>query len=225
LTRFQSISTLPKGDTAAAVSADIHITPDGKFLYASNRGANNNIAMFTIDQTTGNLTLQGNQTTHGNTPRNFVIDPTGTFLLVANQDGSNIVTFKIGPSTGLLVETGIQTTVPNPACLKFLYVNEDNTAARNPLSPFRHNGNPLQMKMRASASGVVLTYSIRSSSFVQLSMFTVTGKRVASLAQQERSPGEYSVTIGAEGTIPDGLYVCRLQAGNYEQSTLLRVAK
>lgn len=113
MTLFQSIST------GGASCADIHISPDGKFLYASNRGGNNNIAMYSIDQTNGKLALLGHQATLGNTPRNFVIDPTGTFLLVANQDGNSVVTFKINPATGLLISTGIQTSVPSPVCLKF----------------------------------------------------------------------------------------------------------
>ncbi len=120
LTRFQTVSTSPQGETRAAASADIHITPDGKYLYASNRGDINNIAMYAINQSTGKLTLLGHQTTHGRTPRNFVIDPAGNFLLVANQDDNNIITFKIDRSSGLLIETGNQTSIPNPVCLKFL---------------------------------------------------------------------------------------------------------
>jgi 6-phosphogluconolactonase len=133
LTRFQTISTLSAGDTSAAASADIHITPDGKYLYASNRGEINNIAIYAISQDSGKLSLLGHQSTLGRTPRSFVIDPTGTFLLVANQDDNNIVTFKINSSNGLLIETGIQTSVPSPVCLKFLEVHEKkvSTGIRN----------------------------------------------------------------------------------------------
>jgi 6-phosphogluconolactonase len=120
LVHFQTISTFTgaKGDTAAA--ADIHITPSGKYLYATNRGNMNNIAMYALNSETGELSLIGYQSSLGKTPRNFVIDPTGTFLLVANQDSDNVVTFRIDPKTGRLIETGIEAKIPTPVCLKFL---------------------------------------------------------------------------------------------------------
>jgi 6-phosphogluconolactonase len=120
LNRFQSISTLPEGETREPGAAAIHITPNGKFLYATNRAEINNIAMFAIDQESGRLRLLGHQSVKGKTPRNFVIDPSGTFVLVANQNSDNVVTFRIDPVTGLLKDTGIETAIPSPVCLKFL---------------------------------------------------------------------------------------------------------
>lgn len=119
LTRFQKISTVEKGDPAQSACADIQIHPSGKFLYASNRGEVNSIAVFTINQETGRLSLTGSQSSKGRTPRSFVIDPSGRFLLVANQDTDNVVTFKIDPVTGMLTDPDIQTKVHTPVCLKF----------------------------------------------------------------------------------------------------------
>ena len=119
LSRFQEISTLPAGETRKAGCADIHITPSGKFLYATNRGEINNIAMYSIDTANGQLKVLGHQSVKGRTPRSFAIDPTGTFLLVANQDSDNIVTFKIDSSNGKLIDTGIEAKVPTPVCVKF----------------------------------------------------------------------------------------------------------
>jgi 6-phosphogluconolactonase len=99
-------------------SADIHVSPDGLFLYASNREDENTISIFSIDQTTGRLTLAGHQYTSGFQPRNFVIDPTGKFLLVANVSSGNVVVFKRNLTTGLLSKTGIKIHVPNPSCLQ-----------------------------------------------------------------------------------------------------------
>jgi len=124
LSRFQTISTLPSGVTAAAHAADIHMTPDGKYLYASNRGTNNNIAMYSINQGTGELSLLGHQAALGNNPRGFAIDPSGKFLLVGSQDNNKVITFKIDPATGLLSTTGIQTSVTSPVCLKFVVVHQ-----------------------------------------------------------------------------------------------------
>jgi 6-phosphogluconolactonase len=118
LTPFQTISTLPTDYTGRKWSADIHISPDGKFLYGSNR-AHESLAIFKIDKKTGKLTFVGHQSVNGKTPRNFVIDPTGRFLLVANQDSDNITVFKRDKKTGLLTATGKEIKISQPVCLKF----------------------------------------------------------------------------------------------------------
>jgi 6-phosphogluconolactonase len=115
---LQRIATHPDDFKGAIGSADIHVSPDGKFLYASNRGDENTITIFLIDQKTGKLQLKGYQSTLGKTPRNFMIDPTGNFLLVANQETNNIVIFKRDQQTGLLQPTGKQIEIPKPVCLK-----------------------------------------------------------------------------------------------------------
>ena len=100
-------------------AADIHITPDGKFLYASNRiSTENTLSIFKIDTNNGSLTLVGHQSTHGDHPRNFVIDPTGKFLLVANMNSGNIVVFKIDPNTGLLIKSNTEIQMDNPSSLR-----------------------------------------------------------------------------------------------------------
>lgn len=100
-------------------SADIHISPDGLFLYASNRWDHENtISIFSIDQTNGTLKLVGHQSTLGDNPRNFVIDPTGNFLIVANQVSNNLIVFKRDRKTGLLTRIGKEITVRNPSCLQ-----------------------------------------------------------------------------------------------------------
>ena len=119
-TLFQTISTLPADYKGSMGSADIHVSPDGKFLYASNRGEANNLAIYAIDPGTGILKLTGHQSTMGKTPRNFNFDPTGNYLLAANQNSDNIVIFKIDHHTGLLTETGKQIYVPNPVCIKWI---------------------------------------------------------------------------------------------------------
>ena len=102
-------------------SADIHVSPDGRFLYASNRANTNNIAIFSINQADGQLTTIGFQPTELH-PRNFIITPDGKFLLAANRDSNSIQIFKINKKTGLLKEKITQkiTTVDRPVCLKFI---------------------------------------------------------------------------------------------------------
>ena len=122
LQSIQRISTLPAGAEGNPGSADIHVSPDGKFLYASNRGDFNNIAIFKIDGKNGALGLVGFQSTLGKTPRNFNFDPTGNFLLVGNQASDEIVIFRRDLKTGLLSDTKKRIAVGKPVCLKWAAV-------------------------------------------------------------------------------------------------------
>ncbi|MGC4035032.1 MAG: lactonase family protein [Chitinophagaceae bacterium] len=117
---LQNISALPPDFIGQFTSADIHVSSDGKFLYASNRDASNTIAIFSIDQKSGQLTLVGHQSTLGKTPRNFDLDPSGNYLLVANQNSDNIIVFKRDKQTGLLSDTGKKIEVGNPVCIKWV---------------------------------------------------------------------------------------------------------
>ncbi len=120
LQKIQRMSALPANFTGSIGSADIHISRDGEFLYCSNRGSSNSITIFKIDSLTGKLTLVGEQSCLGKTPRNFNFDPTGNFLLVANQQSDDIVIFKIDKKTGLLSDTNKRINVPNPVCIKWI---------------------------------------------------------------------------------------------------------
>jgi 6-phosphogluconolactonase len=122
LKNIQRISTLPAGDTGLIGSADIHVSQDGKFLYASNRGKGNSntIAIFKINTSNGMLTSVGHQYTMGNIPRNFNFDPSGNFLLVANQESNEVVIFKRNIQTGLLTDTGKRIEVGKPVCIKWI---------------------------------------------------------------------------------------------------------
>lgn len=119
LKKIQTISTIKKGAKGFAGSADIHVSPDGKFLYASNRGDFNNIAIYKIDAKSGKLTIVGFQPTLGKAPRNFNFDPSGNYLLVANQESDEIVVFKRDLKKGLLTDTGNRVSVGKPVCIKW----------------------------------------------------------------------------------------------------------
>ena len=119
LKSLQTISTLPKDFTGTNNSAELEVHPNGKFLYASNRG-HDSIAVFAIDPRTHTLTLVEHAPTQGKMPRNFAIDPTGAYLLAANQNTNNIVVFRIDQATGRLTPTGESVTTPLPVCILFL---------------------------------------------------------------------------------------------------------
>ncbi|HEU4859045.1 MAG TPA: lactonase family protein [Chitinophagaceae bacterium] len=122
LSLLQNISGLPRDFNGVVGSADIHVSPDGKFLYCSNRGESNTIGIFSINQSNGQLNWIDHQSTLGKTPRNFNIDPTGNFLLVANQNSDEVVIFKRDKQTGLLTDTGKRINVSKPVCLKWIPV-------------------------------------------------------------------------------------------------------
>lgn len=111
-----SYSTLPEKYTQENFCADIHISTDGRFLYASNRG-HNSIAIFSIEAD-GTLLLQEHESTRGDWPRNFALSPNNDFLLVANQYSDNIVSFKRDPRTGSL-EYITEVSAYTPVCILF----------------------------------------------------------------------------------------------------------
>ncbi len=119
LKKIQRISTLVAGDMRFPGSADIHVSSDGKFLYATNRSTVNNIAVYSIHKK-GTLSLLGHQSTLGNGPRNFNFDPTEKFLLVGNQNSDEIVIFERNSETGLLKDTGKRIAVGKPVCIKWI---------------------------------------------------------------------------------------------------------
>jgi 6-phosphogluconolactonase len=119
LHRSQTISTLPEDFKGENDDAEIRAHPNGKFLYASNRG-HDSITVFAIDPARGTLTLVEHASTLGKTPRNFEIDPTGTLLFAENQESNNIVIFRIDEKTGKLTPTGKVLEVGQPVCVKFL---------------------------------------------------------------------------------------------------------
>lgn len=118
LSEIQTVSTLPEAYKGENACADIHISPDGRFLYGSNRG-HDSIVVYAIDMSTGKLTLVEHASTLGGHPRNFALSPDGRFLLAANRDSNHIVTFTRDANTGKLLPTGSVLEVSKPVCIKF----------------------------------------------------------------------------------------------------------
>jgi len=112
-----SVSSLPAGFSEPNTCADINISSDGKFVYASNRG-HNSIAVMGVNEADGTLRLLGNKGCGGEGPRNFALSPDENFILVANQHTNNIVTLKRDPVSGLLKYVG-QVEAPTPVCIIF----------------------------------------------------------------------------------------------------------
>ncbi|NVO33296.1 lactonase family protein [Hymenobacter lapidiphilus] len=118
-TEVHTLSALPAGFAAPNTAADIHVAPNGRFVYSSNRG-HNSLAVFGVAPDTGRLSLLQTVSTQGQTPRNFALSPDGRLLLVANQNSNSLVTFRVDAQTGLLTATGHTATVPKPVSLQII---------------------------------------------------------------------------------------------------------
>ena len=115
---FQRLSALPDSVTGNSRASEIAVSPDGRFVYASNRGYDS-IAIFSVDAENGQLTSAGWQASEGRTPRFFAIDPNHQRLLVANEDTDTIVPFEIDHSSGSLQKSGEPVHVGSPVCILF----------------------------------------------------------------------------------------------------------
>src|SRR5467141_4004901 len=112
-------ATVPAGWTGTNYPADIHAASSGRTLYLSNRG-HNSIAVFSVAEATGALALEQVVSTEGDWPRNFSLDPSGRWLLVANQRSDSVVVFGRDPDNGRLTPTRQRIAIPSPVCLRFL---------------------------------------------------------------------------------------------------------
>ncbi|ANH81245.1 6-phosphogluconolactonase [Niabella ginsenosidivorans] len=108
-----------KAEKGKAAGADIHFSPNGKFLYVSQR-SNSTIEIYKANRKNGKLSFAGTQSTNGNFPRNFTIGPSGTWLLAANQKSDNITIYKVNKRTGLLTATGKEIKAGIPVSLKWI---------------------------------------------------------------------------------------------------------
>lgn len=118
LTEKQTISTLPKDFTGKSYCADLKITPNGLFLYGTNRG-HDSIAAYRIGDD-GRLTLLGIEPSLGKGPQNLAIAADGKLLLCANMPGNNVAVFRIDEKSGGLKSVGTPLAMPSPSCIKVL---------------------------------------------------------------------------------------------------------
>jgi 6-phosphogluconolactonase len=122
LESFQTLSTLPESFKGRSSGAEIAVDRKGAVVYASNRG-NDTIAVFNIDPVRFTLTAVDHAPVLGRTPRHFALDPTGEYLLVANQDSNDLALFKVQTSTGQLQPASrVVTDVAKPVCVLFVPV-------------------------------------------------------------------------------------------------------
>jgi 6-phosphogluconolactonase len=118
LTPFQVVSALPDTFVSHSRAAEIMVSKDGRFAYASNRG-HDSIAIFSIDQASGRLTNVGWEASRGRTPRFFTLDPSGSWLFVANEDSDSVAAFRVERETGMLSPESEAIRTGSPVCIIF----------------------------------------------------------------------------------------------------------
>ena len=118
MTERQTTSTLPPDFTGVSHCADVKVTPNGRYLYGTNRG-HDSIAAFRIADD-GKLTLIANEPSLGKTPQNLAIVGEGSLLLCANMSGNNLVVFRIDADTGRLKPVGNPIELTSPSCIRIL---------------------------------------------------------------------------------------------------------
>ena len=119
LTETQTITTLPDDASGENYPADVHVHPNGRYLYGSNRG-HDSIVVYAIEPDSGKLSLVQHEPTGGKWPRNFGIHPSGRYLLAANQNSNTLNVFAIDEGSGRLAPTGHSLDIPSPVCVRFL---------------------------------------------------------------------------------------------------------
>jgi 6-phosphogluconolactonase len=116
LTPGETVTTLPSGFGGPSSTAEVAVSPDGRFVYGSNRG-HDSIAVFTRDEASGRIAPQGHVALAGRTPRHFTLDPTGRFLLVGHQGSDSIGLFRVDLPSGRLTPLAASLPVGKPVCL------------------------------------------------------------------------------------------------------------
>ncbi|EOO25575.1 6-phosphogluconolactonase [Bacillus cereus VD133] len=120
-TELQYISTIPEDFDENNQGSAVHISSDGRFVYAANRG-HNSIAVFSVNQDSGKLVFIEHTSTEGSWPRDFILDPTEQFLIASNEKSNSLVLFLRNESTGKLALLQSNVFVPDPVCVKFLNI-------------------------------------------------------------------------------------------------------
>jgi 6-phosphogluconolactonase len=116
----QVVTLAPPGFKGEVAAAALRLSPDGRFLYASNRGDANDISIFAVDSRSGRLTRVGRQSSLGKSPREFAIDPTGRWLIVGNQNSDSAYVFRRDPQTGLLGADPKRIEIGSPVDFRFV---------------------------------------------------------------------------------------------------------
>jgi 6-phosphogluconolactonase len=213
LTSFQNIKTIPASFAAYSKCADIHITPDNKFLYASNRG-HESIVAYAINENSDTLTTIGYYSTVVS-PREFDLDPTGSFLYSAGETNGDLSYYKINKQSGQLDSISTFSVGKTPSWVLITdFVNSSTGSNSLPTikkqSSIKSSPNPFQ-------ETTVFNYKIYNRAFVSLKIYDTSGKLIKILKEGIDSAGEHSVRWEPEitGEPLSGVYICKIATDEY----------
>jgi len=116
LTLVETAPTLPEGFGGTSYTAEVAVSPDGRFLYGSNRG-HDSLVVFRIDAASGRLSLAGHAPVGGSWPRHFAIEASGRVLLAGHQRSGTVASFRLDPASGMPAPIGTSVAIDGPACL------------------------------------------------------------------------------------------------------------
>jgi len=209
LTALQTISTLPDNYSGTSKCADIHLTPDNCFLYASNRG-NESLAAFQVDTLTGLLSKVGIFPTV-NSPREFSVDPSGTYLYAAGETSNNLACYKIDARTGALDSLGTIPVGKNPSWVLAVQINEPTSPVIHPLS-MPTGSLELSSSPNPFYDSLTIHFTIQKPSSVKIFITDQSGKEIALVHEGKQSSGRHIIQWNsARENIPAGFYYCTLQ--------------
>ncbi|MBN1414757.1 MAG: beta-propeller fold lactonase family protein [Bacteroidales bacterium] len=210
LTEVQTISTLPAGYSGTNKCADIHITPDNGFLYASNRG-HESIAAFKINPDNDSLMAIGNYATVS-TPREFDIDPSGTFLYAAGETSDDLAWYRIDKTTGVLDSIGCIDVGTTPSWVLTIGFDNSTTHTNAFLLPDENSSCKLINAPNPFSGSTSISYFIDKPSRVKINIYNVTGQRISNLMDEKLASGFYTVDWNTAGIPADNaVYFCRLE--------------
>jgi 6-phosphogluconolactonase len=208
---IQTISTLPAGYTGTNKSADIHITPDSRFLYASNRG-HESIAAFKIDPDNDSLTVIGHYNTV-NSPREFDIDPSGTYLYAAGETSDNMAWYRINNTSGALDSLGCLATGKTPSWVLVAGFVNAATVVNDMLPAAYPSGYSPKSIPNPFGSKTSICWFMDGSADIRITIYDVSGQLVSKLVDGKVPGGFCSVDWENEGRYPNSsIYYCRLES-------------
>lgn len=223
LTKLQTLTMQPEDPQNLAIvgnqgGADIKITPDGRFLYATNR-VPDKIVAYEIDELTGYITFIENYATE-KLPRSFDIDPSGKFIYVGGQSSGKIAAYRIDPSNGKLTSIKTYTVGNNPAWVAAVELNSQNT------SVVEENINNISLEHSLGQNypnpfnpQTTIRYKVSIPGNATLKVFDLRGREIATLMDEYKQAGLYRATFNTSESssspnMTSGVYFYTLRVGN-----------
>lgn len=217
---FQTISALPPSFSGSNKSADIHITPDNRFLYASNRG-NESIAAFKIHPDTDSLSAIGYFPTVIS-PREIEIDPSGAYLFSAGETLGNLRWYRINQENGLPDSLGTIAVGKTPSWILALDARKTTGSSSRYTPSGSDNGIEMNCKPNPFYDTLTISFTTRETAQVCVTVTDLSGHNIETLQSGLLKSGFHSIQWNTAGkNLSTGAYLCILEIDGYKTSMKL----